>query len=531
MGRLSTNDNALRRQLSWLLILIATGILLGRLASVRSSRRTTPSLSANDRSRWSTIRALVDHHTYAVDEVIFDSSGVRHPDWYSIDVIQHVGSDGDLHYYSSKPTLLTTLCAAPYWVIHQVSGAAIATRAFYVMRLTLVLVHILPLVGMLVLLARWLEANCVSLWTQLFVLAAAAFATPLTTFAVSLNNHVPAAVLIWICTWATWSIWQSASVRSGLFVVAGLLSGLAVACELPALSYLALVGLLLLSKSPKWTLIGFLPPVAIVTLASIGTNYLAHGTWSTPYAHRRDGTRVAEVNGVAEEWLRPGRIESSLRDKLSAANVIVSGDAMLSTRPLNRGHQLFDPATKARYALRVQGNTLHVHEWDNWYEFEGSYWPAETKGVDRGEASQAVYAFHTLLGHHGFFSLTPIWLISVIGMGLGIVNGDQNWRGLTLATALLTITCFVFYIALRPIEDRNYGGISCCFRWALWLVPLWLACLVPALQAMESHAGWRWLGLGLLTISVFSAFYNSHNPWSHPWLFDYWTYLGWIRYP
>jgi len=31
-------------------------------------------------------------------------------------------------------------------------------------------------------------------------------------------------------------------------------------------------------------------------------------------------------------------------------------------------------------------------------------------------------------------------------------------------------------------------------------------------------------------VSVFSASYAADNPWSHPWIFDYWTSMGWIDY-
>ena len=33
-----------------------------------------------------------------------------------IDMVSHVGRDGQKHFYSSKPPLLTTIMAAPYWV-------------------------------------------------------------------------------------------------------------------------------------------------------------------------------------------------------------------------------------------------------------------------------------------------------------------------------------------------------------------------------------------------------------------------------
>src|SRR4029078_12476619 len=76
-----------------------------------------PFLSANDRSRWDTIRALVEHGTYAIDDVIAE------PNWDTIDMVKHQDAAGEWHLYSSKPPLLATLYAAPYWVVYQVANA------------------------------------------------------------------------------------------------------------------------------------------------------------------------------------------------------------------------------------------------------------------------------------------------------------------------------------------------------------------------------------------------------------------------
>src|SRR5207244_329616 len=53
-----------------------------------------------------------------------------------------------------------------------------------------------------------------------------------------------------------------------------------------------------------------------------------------------------------------------------------------------------------------------------WYQYEDSYWqPAkpgqEKRGIDWAHESKATYTFHWLLGHHGFFSLSPVFLLAV----------------------------------------------------------------------------------------------------------------------
>ena len=106
--------------------------MLGRILAVNSVERAgarsanrkrsleRPFLSANDRSRWATVRSLVEYGTFAIDDV------VSQPGWDTIDMVKHVGSDGQEHLYSSKPPLMAVLLAGPYWVIHRLTGATLA---------------------------------------------------------------------------------------------------------------------------------------------------------------------------------------------------------------------------------------------------------------------------------------------------------------------------------------------------------------------------------------------------------------------
>ena len=66
-------------------------------------RKQRPFLSANDRSRWATVRSLVELGTYEIDQIVAEDL------WDTIDIVQHPGKDGELHLYSSKPPLLATL--------------------------------------------------------------------------------------------------------------------------------------------------------------------------------------------------------------------------------------------------------------------------------------------------------------------------------------------------------------------------------------------------------------------------------------
>src|SRR5262249_7939793 len=58
-----------------------------------------------------------------------------------------------------------------------------------------------------------------------------------------------------------------------------------------------------------------------------------------------------------------------------------------------------------------------------WYEYEGSHWrrplPGEVRpGIDWAwtQESRPTYWIHFFIGHHGWFALTPLWLLAVWGM-------------------------------------------------------------------------------------------------------------------
>ena len=184
-------------------------------------------------------------------------------------------------------------------------------------------------------------------------------------------------------------------------------------------------------------------------------------------------------------------------------------------------------------------NYLAHHSWlppyahrgpeDNWYDYEGSYWHEEVRqGVDRGEPSRARYTFHALVGHHGVFSLTPIWCLSAIGLGMWATRRRTvPMPMLALGIAVMSIVCMAFYL-MRPLIDRNYGGVTSGFRWMFWFTPLWLFAMLPSLDRISVSPSLRKLAYGLLAVSVLSTSYPGLNPWQHPWPYRLAEYLGWV---
>lgn len=317
---------ALRRSIYLLLAVIALGAVIGRILAVDSVDRTAvekdlvkrridekradlakrfkgdefeerfaaaekriratiqlsrPFLSGNDRSRWCTVRALVEPEMrvegapYSIDKV------VQEPNWDTIDMIKHDG-----HLYSSKPTLLPTLMAAEYWVIHRLTGWSLATHPYEVGRLMLITINGGCLLLYFWALARLVERLGTTDWGRVFVMAAGVFGTLLTTFAVVINNHLVAAAFAALALEALLRIWLDGERRPVWFAVAGLAAAFMAANELPAAALAAPISLAVLWKAWRPTLWAYVPAAALVTVGFFGTNWIAHGCLKPAYMHR-----------------------------------------------------------------------------------------------------------------------------------------------------------------------------------------------------------------------------------------------------
>jgi hypothetical protein len=170
-----------------------------------------------------------------------------------------------------------------------------------------------------------------------------------------------------------------------------------------------------------------------------------------------------------------------------------------------------------------------------WYRYEGSHWEKQgpdTRGIDSAgfKELRSVYALHLLIGHHGVFSLTPIFILAVAGMAGSAARTARGarWRQVMLMTLAVSAVVTVFFAWW--VGTANYGGWTSGPRWFFWLTPLWLLAMLPAVERLGQHCWGRLLTYVLLGVSVFSAAYPAINPWRHPWLYQLLEYLGFVRY-
>src|SRR5262249_5804446 len=277
-------------------------------------------------------------------------------------------------------------------------------------------------------------------FTLYFVVAAAAFGGMIWPFLVTFNNHVPGTVAAALALWAGLRMAMEDRPPAWMFAVCGLACGFAFSCEVPDLALLVALFVYSLWRSPTWALLLFLPLAALPEASQEAVNYVA----------------LKRLTPVYAEFGGP------------------------------------------------------------WYEYEGSHWTrikhedgrVGKPGIDFARTyhleTKAQYAFHLFIGHHGYFSLMPIWLLTLPGFVIGLMrlrDEDRTRRAWALGS-LLCLLVSAAVLGFYLFKSDNYGGWTNGPRWLMWLAPLWLVTMFPVLD---------WLGrsrLGVafaLLLLVFSA--------------------------
>lgn len=215
------------------------------------------------------------------------------------------------------------------------------------------------------------------------------------------------------------------------------------------------------------------------------------------------------------------------------------------------------------------------------YEYPGSYWttPLDLDYFDKHPEPRAFYLAHMLVGHHGIFSHTPIFIFAFAGIAARMGGRTQRAAGLGLATlAIIGLGCgyriykhgtldplemtwllwllplwlmlvpeeidprsnpglaltawataflSVLVIGFYGYKTNNYGGSTQGLRWLFWLIPLWIIFLPDGFRSGLENRLLRRLGFAALGVSFLSVGYGIRSPWTHPWMLDLLDRAGW----
>ena len=134
--------------------------------------------------------------------------------------------------------------------------------------------------------ARLVERLGTTDWGRILVMASCVFGTFLTTFSVTITNHLPAAACTAVLLDALVRIWFDGDRRAWTFIVAGFFSAMLVANEVPAGPLPRPVSLVIFCLAPRKTLIAYLPPALLVTAAFFATNWIAVQSLKPAQMHR-----------------------------------------------------------------------------------------------------------------------------------------------------------------------------------------------------------------------------------------------------
>ncbi len=433
----------------------------------------TPMFGSNDRSRWATVRSLVDEGTYCVGrrEAGKPDTGIIFEDGYqSLDKVM-IPETGE--FYSSKPPLLTTLIAGEYWLLKHAFGWSIVRDRWLVVCTILLTENVLPFAIYLLLLAKLIDRYGTTDFGKLLTFTTACLGTFLTTFATTLNNHSPAAYCVLFAIYPLLRAGGAESRRD--LLIAGFFAGFVPTMDLPAAAFSAALLVPLLYVRPKATLLYFVPAMLIPIAALFACNYAALGRFLPAYS---------DFGG-----------------------------------PM--------------------------------YEFAGSHWQKlklvkqgfPQKGIDFADEPKDIYAFHLLLGHHGWFSLTPVFLASLHGIAMLVRRSIPSVRRVLIRkvppgesvfnlpilgamTGVVSMVVMIYFV----FKTNNYGGFTSGPRWFFWMIPLWLLSGLPGLDRIAQTKSGRATLAILLGFSVLAVFFPAWNPWRPPWILQALERLEWVNY-
>ncbi|MCU0703874.1 MAG: hypothetical protein MUF18_07835 [Fimbriiglobus sp.] len=441
----------------------------------------SPFYSSNDKSRWATIRALVEEGTYVVGrrENFRDAEGpfrdtgiIFEPEYQSLDKVMNPDTG---EFYSSKPPLFATALAGEYWLLKKVFDWDIERDRWPVTCTILLTVNVMPFALYLWVMAVLIDRLGRTDFGRLFAFTLAACGTFLIPFGMTLNNHSPATYCV---AFALYPLLRKGTLGGSEspaeLSTAGFFAGLTACLDLPAAALTAGLLVPLLYTRPVQTLLWFVPALLMPVATFFACNYAALGRLTPAYS---------EFGGP-------------------------------------------------------------------WYEYAGSHWHKLkavqagqfVPGIDFAQEPKGVYAFHLLFGHHGWFSLTPAFVVSALGLGM------LTWRGRGDVFSLLrrrhqdravftpavfgplAIAMSVVLIGFFVVKTNNYGGNTSGPRWLFWLIPLWVLGAVPAADWCARWRTGRLTAALLLGMSVLSVFYPAWNPWRSPWVQQLCERAGWVSY-
>ncbi len=370
----------------------------------------------NVASRYWTVQRLVDDGT------------MEHPDAWSIDTVRIDG-----RYYSSKPPNYSLILAGEAWVVKTLTGMPVGEHERFYLTYLVFVSQVVPYCLMLWLGARFVAELTEERWERAYAMAALSFACLPFGYAVTLNNHTPTAIFLFVVLVLV--VRARERMRRGIAFTIGCLCGLAFTFELTAGAFAAAFMALVAYRDRRmigWALCGALLPI-VPTLA---TYYVISGKPLPFYAQKE------LYDYAGSYWNSPKSL-----DALNEPKLVYGFQALFGLRGL--------------FSLTPIGILALV----------GMIREVRNRGLMAGEmlaiggASLTVIAYiisttnnygGAAMGMRWFAQFGPLWAIAAIP-----VAGDmlRNNRGRLLALFLLALSCDIVVESLIRSAFKNGGWV------------------------------------------------------------------------
>ncbi len=151
------------------------------------------------------------------------------------------------------------------------------------------------------------------------------------------------------------------------------------------------------------------------------------------------------------------------------------------------------------------GSFLPIYLRHDLYLYPGSYW-LTPRGIDTLNEPKPVYLFHMLVGHHGLFAMTPLFLLAAWALVQQLRHGAYRAEALVVGVPLLVL--IVFY----TLTTSNYGGLCVGFRWLIIVMPLLFLFVARWLEKTRGR-GLALLFWLCLAVSAANAIDALDRPW------------------
>lgn len=165
-------------------------------------------------------------------------------------------------------------------------------------------------------------------------------------------------------------------------------------------------------------------------------------------------------------------------------------------------------AAHALANIAICGSIVPVNVQPEYFQYPGAIFDASNLSgvVANTTLSQlAVYGFHSLIGHRGWFSYTPLLLFSLWGFIVAVRNSGNRGRGILLLASLAVVTAFYLW------RTQNYGDCAYGNRFFLAITPVMFSGMIFLGKRLERKVV-RGLFKAAIVWSVFVAFVGMMRP-------------------